>query len=266
MHRAWNPTRRNKNIGTKAQGHGNDNRMAVPEAWGKIFYEKLTTHVLVRRDIAGRDMRFFVEPTRSDCFYACSIDDICRVLGHCPPEVLSAFDFIVLRQPTRKQRILRPVWGRAIFSFEIRQQCGAAIVIEAHNLDGYQWPKSLSQESQRELARLQQDGHAIARTRQGYSISSDSPSLRHTILYRTLLHEIGHHVDHKHSTTEEWADKTKATKEDYAHRFGAELYARLEQQAVVPFSPILDEAVMAQDGLDLAWFCPPTLRDSPSSP
>ncbi|MFZ6679203.1 hypothetical protein [Undibacterium sp. Tian12W] len=264
MHRAWNPTRRNKNIGTKSQGHGNDNRMVVPEAWGEIFYEKLTTHVLVRRDIAGREMRFFVEPTRSDCFYACSIDDICRVLAHCPAEALSAFDFIVLRQPTRKQRILRPCWGRAIFSFEISKQPGAAIVIEAHNLAGYTWPKSLSQESQRELARLQQDGHVITRTRRGYSISSDTQAMRNTILYRTLLHETGHHIDYKRSTDEGWDGKTSSTKEDYAHRFAGELYARLEQQAVVPFAPILDEAAMARDGLDLAWFCPPAPVDSES--
>ncbi len=260
MHRAWNPTRRNKNIGTKAHGHGNDNRMVVPEAWGEIFYEKLTTHVLVRRDIAGREMRFYVEPARADCFYACSVDDICKLLAHCPTEFLSSFDFIVLRQPTRKQRILRPVWGRAIFSFDISQQRGAAIVIEAHNLAGYLWPKSLSQESLRELARLQQDGHCITRTRRAYAISSDANAMRNTILYRTLLHEMGHHVDYRRSTEDEWAGKTKATKEDYAHRFAAQLYAKLEQQGVLPFPPMLDVAAMEKDGLEFSWFCPPALR------
>ncbi|PXX34909.1 ImmA/IrrE family metallo-endopeptidase [Undibacterium pigrum] len=262
MRPGWNPTRRNKHVGTKAHGHGNDNRMVVPEAWGEIYYEKLDTHVLVRRDIAGREMRFFVEPTRADCFYACSIDDICRVLAHCPAEALSAFDFIVLRQPTRKQRILSPTWGRAIFSFEIRQQRGAAIVIEAHNLAGYQWGKHFNQEELRELARLQQDGHTITRSRQGYAIFPDAQSMRNTILYRTLLHEIGHHVDFNRSTLEEWDSKTRSTKEDYAHRYAAELYVRLEQQAVVPFAAILDEAAMARDGLDLAWFCHPVQQDS----
>jgi len=254
MRPGWNPTRRNKHVGTKAHGHGDDNRMVVPEAWGEYFLEQLGSHVLVKRQINGREMLFFVQPTRPGHFYPCSIDDICKVLTGCPDEVTAAVDFIVLRQPTRKQGILQPVWGRAAYRYEIRKQRGAAVIIEAQMSDSYIWSKSTNPEQARELKRLRQDGHQIEVTRRGVQVTRTAQSSRNTILYRTLLHEIGHHLDMNRSTYEEWAAKTQATKEDYAHRFAAELYARLEQQAVVPFAPILDEIAMAQDGLDLAWF------------
>ncbi|MFZ6653915.1 hypothetical protein [Undibacterium sp. TJN19] len=257
MRHAWNPTRRNKHIGTGAQGHGNDNRLVIPEAWGDIYYEKLDSHKLIVRHIGLREIRFFIEPARPGFFYPCSIDDISTVLTHCPEDALSSFDFIVLRQATRKQRILRPVWGRAIFSFDIRRLRGAAIVIEAQNLDSYVWPTSLSTERRRELTRLQQDGHAIHRSDRHYRIAPNAQSLRNTILYRTLLHEIGHHVDRQRCSDEEWDGKTTATKEDYAHRFAADLYASLVKQGIVPFAPFFDEARMEQDGIRREWFCAP---------
>ncbi|MFZ6875902.1 hypothetical protein ACO0LF_27850 [Undibacterium sp. Di27W] len=257
MRPGWNPTRRNKNLGTKAHGHGNDNRMVVPEAWGEYFLEKLGSHVLVKRQIKGHEMLFFVQPTRSAYFYPCSIDDICKVLAHCPDEAIAAFDFIVLRQPTRKQGILQPVWGRAEYTYDIRKQRGGAVIIEAQMTDSYTWTKSANPERVRELNRLRQDGHHIEMTRRGVQITHTVQSLRNTILYRTLLHEIGHHVDFNRSTLEEWRGKTKATKEDYAHRYATELYASLEKQGVVPFPAILDEAAMLQDGVKREWFCTP---------
>ncbi|CAN7504086.1 hypothetical protein LJR118_003525 [Acidovorax sp. LjRoot118] len=32
MRPGWNPVRRNRNIGTPAQGHGEDNRLTIPES------------------------------------------------------------------------------------------------------------------------------------------------------------------------------------------------------------------------------------------
>lgn len=259
MRPGWNPTRRNRNAGTKAHGHGQDNRMTIPESWRdrRCYYEKLSSYTVVTRMVGGRELKFFVEPTRPDWFYPCTVDDICKVLAHCEPEEASSFDFIVMRQPTRKQKLLCPVWGRAIWMFDIDKYRGAAIVIEACNRSPITWGKSLDPEDTRELERLRADGHDVRNTRRGFEIHLTPDSLRNTVLYRTLLHEIGHHVDRNRCSEDEWDGKISAVKEDYAHGYAQVLYEALAKQGVVPFTPIIDDKSMADDGLKREWFCSP---------
>lgn len=256
MRPGWKPTRRNKHAGTRAHGHGNDNKLSIPESWHEstCYYEKLIGYVVVRRTIGTRELLFFVEPTRPDWFYPCSVDDICAVLSNCSTEIVSAFDFIVLRQPTRKQRILRPVWGRAIFAFDLDKYMGSAIVLEAQSLASLQWPRSLGPESMRELERLRKDGHDIRNTRRGIDINVTSRSLRNTILYRTLLHELGHHVDYARSAEDEWKGKVQSQKEGFAHRFALELYMQLSERGVLPFDAIVEDDLILRDNLKREWF------------
>src|SRR5688572_8501323 len=103
-----NPTRRNRNIGTAKQGHGLNNRMVVPQRWDAPFYTTLRGAIAVAR---GK-WTFLVEPARTPFVHACTIDDVAHVLAMAPPKDVAAIDLIVLRQPTRKQRMLEPVWGR----------------------------------------------------------------------------------------------------------------------------------------------------------
>ena len=260
MRPGWNPTRRNRHAGTKAHGHGQNNRLTIPQSWARdprLYYEKLSSYETLCRQVASRELRFFVEPTRPDWFYPCTVDDICALLTHVDLDALSAFDFIVMRQPTRKQRILCPVWGRALFAFDIDKYSGSAIVIEAQTLQPILWPKIVHPESARELDRLRRDGHTIERSRRGIQIRATADSLRNTMLYRTLLHEVGHHVDYKRSGDQAWDGKTKSTKEDFAHRYAKVLFEQLAQQGVVPFAPLLDDQRLAADGLNRDWFCPP---------
>lgn len=259
MRPGWNPTRRNKNVGTKAHGHGSNNRLTIPESWHEVkcYYEKLSSYKVVTKTVGNRPIRFFVEPTRPDWFYPCSIDDICTILTHCSSEALLAFDFIVMRQPTRKQRILSPVWGRAIFSFDIDKYSGPAIVIEAQDLSPIAWPRSIDVEHMRELERLRLDGHEISNTRRGIEIRVTPTSLRNTVLYRTLLHEIGHHVDYNRSSESEWCSKTRNEKEDYANRYARELHERLSKQKILPFGLNIDDQSLIAYGLRKEWFCPP---------
>lgn len=262
MRPGWNPTHRNKHVGTKAHGHGSNNRLTIPESRhdSKRFYEKLDSYIVVTRTVNGRLVRFFVEPTRPGWFYPCTIDDMCAVLARCPAEALLAFDFIVMRQPTRKQRILRPVWGRAAFFFDIDKYSGSAIVIEAQDLSPFEWRSSIDTESARELERLRQDGHTIRNTRRGIEIRPMATTLRNTVLYRTLLHEIGHHVDYKRSSKVEWEVKTRSAKEDYAHRYARELYERVSKHVALPFAPIIDDLSLISDSLKRVWFCLSVLR------
>jgi hypothetical protein len=256
MRPGWNPTRRNRNAGTKAQGHGANNRLVVPESQRdlKRFYEHLRSFVVVTRRVGLHDLLFFVEPTRLGWFYPCSVDDICRVLSGCAAEDLSAFEFIVMRQPTRKQRILMPVWGRAAFFVEIAKHSGSAIMIEAQDLKPYCWSDSQGPEGQRELERLRADGHELRRTRRGVEILVTPASMRKTVLHRTLLHEMGHHVDYKRCSEREWDGRTRTEKEDYAHRYARETFDSLQRSGIVPFAPILDTESLGRDGLKLEWF------------
>jgi hypothetical protein len=245
-------------VGTKAHGHGADNRLTIPETrreWAR-YYEKLHAYVVVKRAVGSHEVVFLVEPTRPDWFYPCSVDDICNLLSHCSPEILGACDFLVLRQPTRKQRVLCPVWGRAIFSYEIDRYSGAAIVIEAQDLSPVRWPRSIDPEQVRELERLRQDGHGMHNSRRGIVIQPRPDSMRNTALYRTLLHELGHHIDYKRSSAQDWSGKTQAVKEDFAHRYATELKVLLSQKAVLPFAPMVDDESLASDGLKREWFFP----------
>ncbi|MES3025781.1 MAG: hypothetical protein V4857_29735 [Pseudomonadota bacterium] len=163
-------------------------------------------------------------------------------------------DFIVLRQPTRKQRILSPVWGRAIWEFNLDEFSGPAIVIEAQRLSPIVWPRSLNTQQTRELERLRKDGHTVHRTRCGIEIRTTHSSLRTTVLYRTLLHELGHHVDYQRWSVDEWRCKAHTEKEDFAHRYAQEIYMELSMRMLLPFPSILIDESLQADSLHREWF------------
>ncbi len=259
MRPGWNPIRRNRNIGTPAQGHGEDNRLTIPESRHdrSFFYERLGACITFTQRVKGHYLRFFVEPTRTGWFHPCSFEDAMEMLSHVPAQDLAILDFIVMRQPTRKQRVLRPVWGRAVFQFELAPHVGTAIVLEAQHLEPTVWRNSLAPEDQRELDRLQADGHQVRKTRRTIEIQPTPASLRNTVLYRTLLHELGHHVDRQRFSADEWDSRPPLQKEDYAHRYAAESFAALRQAGEVPFEPRSDHALRQAHGLDDRWFHAP---------
>lgn len=259
MRSGWNPARRNRNVGTKAHGHGESNKHVIPESWHTLarFYERLDRYVAVTRHIGSRQIHFLVEPTRPDWFYPCTVDDACAILSFLSDEDLRTFDLVVMRQPTRKQRILSPVWGRAVFSFDIDKYSGAAVVLEAQSLAPIKWSLELSPEKVRELERLRDDGHRIEKTKRGFVIHPSRTALRNTVLYRTLLHEIGHHVDARNLPEDQWDCKPHLSKEDFAHRYAATQMERLRRTAAAPFDLIFDSDSMKRDELSQEWFCPP---------
>lgn len=251
MRAGWNPGRRNRNAGTKAHGHGLNNKMTIPESWheAKCFYEYLASYDVVKRRIAGCDLVFLVEPTRAGWFHPCTVEDVCFALSALPPEHVATFDLVVMRQPTRKQRLLSPVWGRAIFAFDVAEYSGAAIVLEAQNNEPVAWPLSLSPAEARELDRLRADGHEVRKSKRKLEIVTTPQSLRNTMLYRTLLHEVGHHVDHSQCPRDQWHGRTSLSKEDYAHRYATEALTKLRERGVVPFAQLLDADSLRQGGL-----------------
>lgn len=257
MRPGWNPGRRNRHVGTKVHGHGQDNRLEIPlQGWmdSRSFFERLRHPVKLERQVGEHTLKFLVEPARQGFFYPCSVDDVCRVLSGCPAEYLAEISMVVFRQSTRKQWTLRPAWGRAVFWFKFDHKPGTAVVIEASSLAPIHWKASLGTDERLELERLRADGHRIETLRRGVVIHPSPDSLRNTVLYRTLMHEVGHLIDGARYSGEEWALKTKRVKEDFAHRFAQESFELLKSRGLVPFAPILDPISMEKEGLDRAWF------------
>jgi len=151
-----------------------------------------------------------------------------------------------------------------IYSTSLARGYGPAIFIEAQGIT-LRWILPLSQrpEDEQELERLRDDGHRVTRERKGWRIDSSSDSIRATQLYRTLLHEIGHHVDrlqHSSLTLPESDDRFFARphleREAAAHRYADEWASRLRRSDVIPFKPIIDAAKLRRSGLVPEWFAP----------
>jgi hypothetical protein len=257
MRPGCNPTRRNRNVGTKAHGHGNDNRLTIPEPWNdlRLFYERIGPHRIVSKPIGPHTVKFVVEEPRPGWFHPCMPAEIGRLLRGCPQEHVELVPMIVLRQPTRKQRILSQVWGRAVFQFEFGDYSGRAIIIEAQDSLPYTWKRSRTPEHEREIERLRQDGHSVLLRGRSVIVEPNPESVRNTVLYRTLLHEVGHHVDHAQSTSEQWDGRTSSEREDFAHLYAAAAYERLRSKGIAPVDRSLFRDALA-DELPLDWFMP----------
>jgi len=192
-----NPTRRNRNIGTVKQGYGQDNKLVVPypAVEMKSFFERLDEYKTVERIVNGHKFKFVIEKTRQNSFHACTIEDIEKILIQIPKNDYGDLELIILRQPTRKEKNLKSVWGRLIYSYEFENDYQPAIIIEAVDLDrAFKWSKKLSIDSQKELKRLKEDGHNIKMGKRYYEAEYELKNIRATQLYRTLPHEFGHYV------------------------------------------------------------------------
>ena len=198
-----NPSRRNRNIGTSRQGHGQNNRLVIPsrrECFSAL--DRIGHYRKEERQIEGLSVSFIVEETSANSVHPCTVDDVARVLGLIPASDWAGIRTVVFRQPTRKQAILSPAWGRLRYAGELstgRNQVvatGPMILFDAINENlSITWSASLDPHSQAELDRLRVDGHAVERTSRSYVINVTPSSARNTQLYRTLFHEVGHWFD-----------------------------------------------------------------------
>jgi hypothetical protein len=275
----YNPTRRNRNIGTSKSGRGQDNRMTIPRvAHGQNdFWERIENARLVTRAISGRIMKFFVQPTLEDFVFACTVDDIVRMLSLLPLKDWDGVEAILLRQPRRKEQTLAPVWGRLVYAAQLVNKRGnivfqgPVIVIEGVNpSQSLKYGSSNSPEDLTELERLKADGH---RMRPGGRLDSTVESCRATQLYRTLPHEVGHWVDfldnvERPSASAEsngipdvyekllnhFHNRPSREKEQFAHSYAQRIRQRLLAAQQIPFERQLDQKQIEHDGLRLKDF------------
>jgi hypothetical protein len=160
----YDPTRRNRNIGTEKAGHGQGNRLVIPWAWtdSRIFYERLVDPVEIPVQVRSVSMHVLVEAPIRGFAHACTVDDILCLLPLIPVRHLQDIKTIVLRQPKRKERILSPVWGRLVYWSEIGRHSGPTVYLESQDVSHpLKWDTSLKPDLALELERLREDGHKI---------------------------------------------------------------------------------------------------------
>lgn len=273
------PTRRNRNIGTAKQGHGQSNRMIIPEDYYKdrSYKQKFGKHVKIQQNIRVKAYTIIIEETRKHCIHACTVEDILVLLTLLPEKDLAGLNLIFLRQPKRKEELMSPVWGRYGW-FPIY---GDGITLEALDYTKKLYmPRQQSVERQKEFQRLQKDGHQYEEQKRYFVAEPHPDNVRNGQLFRTFLHELGHHVDwmnqverpmeqladweerEKQGMDEEMAwqsyiqesdaiyaaykGKSRKAKEDFAHRYAEELSQRLKQQGLIPFPRQQTAAFMEQ--------------------
>ena len=258
MNSTRNPARRNRNIGTAKQGHGQNNRLVIPydRENDRMFWERLTNFKATFREIGSHRLTFLVEKTRTESFHACTVDDITYLLDHVSYSDVRKINLIILRQPKRKEEILSRAWGRLVFYAEVGDYRGSAIILEAvEPAKSMLWRKSLDTEDQKELERLREDGHQITMTKRGHEIITSLESARATQLYRTVLHEIGHYVDSSQMSSAAWESKPSVEKETFAHRYADMMKDQLVKDRIIPFERKLIPENITKDGLRLSDFC-----------
>lgn len=278
--RGRNPTRRNRNIGTVKSGHSQNNRMTIPRVGlgENVFWERVQDARQVSRTISGRSVRFIVQSTRKHCVHACTIDDIAHLLSQVPTADWQGIEAVLLRQPSRKEQLLEPVWGRLAYAADLvdgHQHVlyqGPVIVLEAVNPDEpVKYGKSLSPDGLAELDRLQQDGHTIREGDKNHTLTSTLRSCRTTQLYRTFLHELGHWVDFLEKVErpaallanladqyprllDRFHRRPDREKEQFAHAYADNVRRDLILRQILPFARKLDHERLRQDNLLVSDF------------
>jgi hypothetical protein len=263
--------RRNRNIGTAKSGHGQDNRMVVPEPWAdaRRYWERLRNPVVVQRVVGGRNLPFVVEAPRPPFLHPCTIDDLAELIALLPSSDFSGIAFVALRQPTRKQTLLSLVWGRLIYHAEVAGFSGPALILEAQRSPGtVRWPKSLQPWVAAELELLRSDGHQVSTEARSHRVISSPDAMRATQLFRTVPHEVGHYVDYRQRVIEPSSSEAEFNRnldlfwsrpprerEEFADRYGFAF--RTQQGSRLPFPQRFNQSSIKRDGLEPSWFQPP---------
>jgi hypothetical protein len=182
----------------------------------------------------------------------------------------------VFRQPTLKQALLKPSWGRISYYAELFEPGKAphsprpVIFLDAVSVSKpTRWSKHLGPADQQELDRLSLDGHVVRHTSKSVLVQYSYSSARNTQLYRTLLHEIGHWVDYvtkvERPSDVEGADyselvgrywaRPQVDCEAFAHRYADSVRERLRTAGHIPFERIFDPIALEHEGIEPARFC-----------
>lgn len=243
MRPGWNPLRRNRKIGVARPSKGRDNRMVVP--LGRLFERGYDT---VHADIEGQQITVITERLPDGFMHGVNADEVLSMLNLIPAADRGGLRMFILKYPTRKELVLDACWGRMQYAVTIDGYEGPAVLLYASDLKPFRLNTSLNPRHLRELQRLRDDGHDVREEKRRIIVAPSAASLHTHILYRTLLHEVGHwqhylqKVERPAAGNEAqcerlWHAFTTIPEhdcEDYADRYAQELRARLTERKLIP--------------------------------
>jgi hypothetical protein len=250
----WNPSRRNRKIGTKDQGFKLLKPFDIPSLWrgGRIFWQTLKDPLALPCAVGDHAFTIVVEPTFEGFRHHVSVADLLEVIRHIPEDDRRDITVFALRQPTRKENVFSPVWGRMGYLADFGRYSGPSVALEAQPVNlTYKIENSVSAEVMRELTMLEREGHDVRRTRRHYTIQSPPEAIRTTQLFRTLLHEIGHYVDFLEKVVRPsqapnapddlhhlYFARPAMEREHFAERYANSIRDTLAAKGVIPFEPL----------------------------
>lgn len=216
------------------------------------YFERMNASL--RRDfhIDDQDVIVLYEEPHAGYTYGCSPDDVMFILEHVARLLPKLPEFVVFRQPTRKQKQQRPVWGRCVYWAEIGDVEGEAIFLDAQEIGSIiRYSKKMSIEDRDEFERLKDEGHEFVEDRRYFETRLTEETIRSTLLYRTFLHELGHLRDfYKRVLLEDTAldpdtdvaydlyfSRPASEREVFAHQFSELVADYLRSEDIIPFSP-----------------------------
>lgn len=227
-------------------------------------------HTRVHRHVWGRDLPFLVEHTRADCAHACTVDDLAEMLGMLPKRHINNYADIVgirgivLRQPTRKEDGLNPVWARLGYGVAVGGIVGPVVFIEAQRIPlTVRWPTKLGPHDVEEVERLVAAADVVERSRRSTTLRFGLEAVRRVQLFHSLPHEVGHWADmYEHverpalEDFEAWErlwdryfQRPGSEREQFAHRYAEQAVAQLRKTGVVPFERRFDPEALTREGL-----------------
>lgn len=269
----WNPTLRNRKIGTPYHGLKNRREFGIPSLWhdDRIFWERLNTPSVLPYSIDGHDFTILVEPTLADFKHYVSVTDLIEMIQRIPLVDRRDIKVFALRQPKRKELLHSQVWGRLGYWANFGRYTGPSVVLEAQPINfAYQVDKNISADFAHELDLLRQEGHSVTATKRSYEISCPPTAIRNTQLFRTLLHEIGHYVDYiekvllpteqglagEGALDEIYHARPNKEREAFAERYAQETITEWNRQGIRPFDPSpMPPEILAK--VDPNWFFAP---------
>jgi hypothetical protein len=188
--------KRNRNIGTSKQGHGQNNTFSIPQPWdtSKYFYERFQGINVDTIIVHGREITVVIEDLSVGYYYSFTPKEAQLVLDNLPKKDLISFGLLIFRQPKKKERILSSVWGRLVYSYEFRGDYLPVIIEATPENKNFTFPKKQSVDRRQEFELLQEDGLDFEMGKREYVAVVDKEKIKSIQLHRTLLHEVGHYV------------------------------------------------------------------------
>lgn len=241
----WNPARGNRKAGTRPRRGWRWNRMTIPEPLRLDHYgtplltvERMDGAITSRHLVHGRGFLSLWQAPRIGFGYGCTPGDVAALLNLLPAADVAGLNIVAFRQPTRKESMLAPVWGRLVFHAILPGYEGTCLMIEAAPIGRVRrFGRRISLADADEMRRLRDDGHRFVADQRGWSISGTAKSIRNTVLYRTVPHEVGHWVDfchHLKMDADFWS-RPPQEREVVAHRYASERMAELRRRGLIPF-------------------------------